>query len=59
LDFFLGKRITAQHLLQNIFESCHHSKVVIISQTKNVHTSLVSLRKGAVTLLKISVIINY
>jgi DNA-binding NtrC family response regulator len=52
LDFFLGKGITAQHLMKNIFEQCHNSKVAIVSQTKNVHTSLVSLRKGAIAFIK-------
>ena len=52
LDFFLGKGVTAQQLMKNIFEQSHHTKVAIVSQTKNVHTSLVSLRKGAIAFIK-------
>lgn len=47
VDYYLGNGMTADKVLEKIKEQCRECQVVIISQVRNLKTSILTLTKGA------------
>jgi DNA-binding NtrC family response regulator len=47
VDYYLGDSKNAIDIIKKIKQKCTHCKIIIISQSKNVKTSLETIREGA------------
>jgi DNA-binding NtrC family response regulator len=47
VDFYLGNGITAVDILEKFKQKCKDCKVIVISQVRNMKTSIMTLAKGA------------
>lgn len=47
VDFFLGNGVTAVDMLEKFKQKCKDCKVIVISQVRNMRTSILTITKGA------------
>jgi DNA-binding NtrC family response regulator len=48
VDYYLGNGFTADDVLDKFKQKCRNCKVVVISQVRNMKTSIMSISKGAI-----------